>query len=163
MPYLGINMSADGRRASFILAWQQSDGRIAVKTLLEAKGEPIDLDLLGKDVRKQLIGKGVRQVSFAAWTDADLARYFDNAKALDNREFANATENFVRLTESGRLVWDDAQLVTEDLPWTARKAHESGAWTAVPAKQDRPITSVLAVIRATWLASAPKPPAPQIF
>lgn len=160
-PAMALSMSPDGRRASFALSWAQADGRIALTSLLEAKGEPIDTDLLGKDARQQATEKMVKQVAFASWTDADLARHFPIAKALDGKEFAAATENFVRLIESGRLIWDKAEAVSEDLPWTARKPHDSGAWIAVPAS-DRSITAVLAAIRATWLASAPRPPAPRI-
>lgn len=158
-PAMALSMSPDGRRASFYLAWQQSDGRIALRSLLEAKGEPIDTDLLGKDAKAKA-GAAVKAVAFASWTDSDLARHFPIAKAIDGKEFANATENFVRLIESGRLIWDNAEHVSEDLPWTARKPHDSGAWIAVPAS-DRSITAVLSAIRATWLASAPRPPAPR--
>jgi hypothetical protein len=160
-PAMAVSMSPDGRRASFALSWLQSDGRIALTSLLEAKGEPIDTDLLGKDARQKATEAGVKQVAFAAWTDSDLARHFVSAKPLDGREFANATENFVRLIESGRLIWDKAEHVSEDLPWTARKPHDSGAWVAVPAS-DRSITAVLSAIRATWLASAPRPAPPRI-
>lgn len=160
-PAMALSMSPDGRRASFHIAWQQSDGRIALRSLFEAKGDPIDTDRLGKDVRQMATEKMVKQVAFASWTDADLARHFPIAKALDGKEFAAATENFVRLIESGRLIWDNAEHVSEDLPWTARKPHDSGAWIAVPASE-RPITAVLSAIRATWLASAPRPPAPRI-
>jgi len=160
-PAMALSMSPDGRRASFALAWLQGDGRIALTSLFEAKGEPIDTDRLGKDVRAMATEKQVKQVAFASWTDADLARHFPIAKALDGKEFAAATENFVRLIESGRLIWDSAEHVSEDLPWTARKPHDSGAWIAVPAS-DRSITAVLSAIRATWLASAPRPPAPRI-
>jgi hypothetical protein len=160
-PAMALSMSPDARRASFALAWQQSDGRIALTSLIEAKGEPIDTELLGKDAREKSTKAGVKQVGFASWTDADLARHFTIAKPLDGKEFAAATENFVRLIESGRLIWDGAEHVSEDLPWTARKPHDSGAWIAVPASE-RPIPSVLAAIRATWLASAPRPPAPRI-
>ena len=101
-------------------------------------------------------------MAFASWTDKDLGRYIPLAEPLDGKEFANASENFARLIMQGRLAWDVGGHITDDLPWTARKPHDSGAWLAVPASPERSITAVLAAIRAVWLASAPKPPAPRI-
>jgi hypothetical protein len=84
------------------------------------------------------------------------------AEPLDGKEFANASENFARLVMQGRLAWDNAEDITSDLQWTARRPHESGAWQAVPATPERSVTAILAAIRAVWLASAPKPPSPRI-
>jgi hypothetical protein len=136
-----------------------------VVELREAEGKtgPIELEPLGKDLRQLAAKHKVRAIAFASWTDADLARHLANAKPLDGKEFANASENFVRVIQSGRLIWDSATHITDDLTWTARKPHESGAWIAVKAQEEHPITASLAAIRAVWLASAPKSPAPQIF
>jgi hypothetical protein len=102
-------------------------------------------------------------MGYASWTDAALARHLPKAEAVDSKEFAAASANFVHLIQAGRLVWDGCVNVTEDLGWTARKAHEaSGSYTAVPAAPERPVTAALAAVRATWLASAPKPPTPRI-
>ena len=103
-----------------------------------------------------------RKVAFASWTDKDIARYLPKAEALDGKEFANASEHFARVVMQGRLIWDRADHLTNDMGWTARKPHDSGAWQAVPASVDHYPTAVLAAIRAVWLASAPKPPAPRI-
>ena len=40
---------------------------------------------------------------------------FKGAKPLSGREYANASENFVRVIESGRLRWNDADQITADL------------------------------------------------
>jgi hypothetical protein len=162
-PAIAFNMSASGSRASAVMAWQQTDGRIACVELKEAVGEPIDVKLLGTDLLELTRQHSAKRVAFASWTDKDIARYIPRAEALDGKEFANASENFARLIMQGRLAWADAPHITDDLTWTARKPHESGAWQAVPATPERSVTAVLAAIRAVWLASAPKPPAPRIF
>lgn len=162
-PFMAISMDASGTRASAALAWQQSDGTIALTILKEAVGDPIDTDLLGRDLKQMALKLGVTQVAYDSWTDADLARYLDNAKPLISREFANASVNFAQVLEAGRLKWNNADSITDDLAWTSRKPHESGAWMAVKASEDRPITASLAAVRAVWLASAPKANAPQIF
>ena len=161
-PAIAFNMDPTGRRASAVMAWQMTDGRIACVELLEAEGDPIDVKRLGEDLLALTRKHGARKVAFASWTDKDLARYVPKAEALDGKEFANASENFARVVLQGRLAWDGADHISNDLPWTARKPHDSGAWQAVPATPERSVTAVLAAIRAVWLASAPKPPAPRI-
>jgi hypothetical protein len=155
-PSIAFNMDPSGRRASAVMAWQMTDGRIACVELKEVVGDPIDLPSLGAELKSLTGEHGAKRVAFASWTDKDLARYVPRAEALDGKEFANASENFARLILSGRLAWDGASHITDDLTWTARKPHESGAWQAVPATHERSVTAVLAAIRATWLASAPR-------
>lgn len=162
-PAMGISMDPSGRRASALLAWQQADGTIGLKVEADVHGDPIDTDRLGRDLKERALRRGVSSVSYGSWTDGDLARYFANAKPLDGKEYANASVDFARNIDSGRLRWDDASQVSDDLAWTARKPHESGAWMAVKAKDDRPITAVLAAIRAVWLASGPKPQVPRVL
>ena len=162
-PVLAFNMDATGRRASAVRAWLQTDGRIAIEEVIEATGDPIDVQRLGNDLEAICRREGVKRSGFASWTDADIARYVKSAKALDGKEFSAASEQFARYVLSGRIVWDTAGHVTDDLAWTARKptGQDSGAWMAVPAS-DRSVTAILAAIRAVWLASAPKPPVPRI-
>ncbi|MGE5229467.1 MAG: hypothetical protein ACM3MJ_07080, partial [Deltaproteobacteria bacterium] len=136
-PAMAISMDASGTRASAAIAWQQSDGTVGLRVVAETHGTPIDVDLLGPELRQAALRLGATSIAFDPWDTADLARHFKNAKPLDGREFANASENFVRVIESGRLRWEEADSVTEDLAWTARKPHESGAWRAVKAKDDR--------------------------
>jgi len=139
-----------------------SDGRIACVELMDVSGDPIDVKQLGTDLAALVRQHGAKKAAYASWTDKDIARYVPIAEALDGKEFANASENFARVIMQGRLAWDNADDITTDLAWTARRSHDSGAWIAVPATPERSVTAVLAAIRAVWLASAPKPPAPRI-
>lgn len=162
-PAMGINMDPSGARASAVIAWQQSDGTIGCQVVADVTGEPLDVDQFGHDLREKAVRMGVTTVSFASWTDTDLARYFKNAKPMDGKEYANASETFARVVESGRLRWDGADTIRDDLAWTARKPHESGAWQAVKANEEHPITSALAAIRAVYIASNPRAAAPRIL
>jgi phage terminase large subunit-like protein len=167
-PSMAISMDVSGKRASADIAWQQSDGTIALSVIADVTGDPIDTDKLGKDLKQAALRFGVSEVAYDPWTDADLARHFDSpgitVKPLISREYANASENFARIIESGRLRWsDEAGHLSDDLNWCARKSHESGSWLAVKASEDRPITSILAAVRATWLASGPRKGLPQVF
>jgi len=150
-------------RASAAVAWKQSDGTYAMRVIADVTGSPIDVERFGEDLRALAKAIGVTAVGYDAWTDKELAKYFKTARPIEGKEYANASENFVRLIDSGRLHWDDAEQITDDLTWTARKPHETGAWTAVKAKPDRPITAMLAAIRAVWLASGPKPAVPRVM
>ena len=161
-PAIAFNMDPTNRRASAVMAWQMTDGRIALVELEEAFGDPMDLDRLAASLKDLVRQHGAKQVGYASWTDADLARNVPRGRAIDGKEFANASEQFARMVLSGRIAWDGAAHITEDLTWTARKPHDSGAWMAVPATPERSVTAVLAAIRAVWLASAPKPSAPRI-
>jgi hypothetical protein len=161
-PAIGFNMDPSGRRASAVMAWQMTDGRIACVELMDVPGDPIDVKALGTDLQAFTRKHGAKRAAFASWTDKDIARYVTVAEPLDGKEFANASENFARLVMQGRLAWDNAEDITSDLQWTARRPHESGAWQAVPATPERSVTAILAAIRAVWLASAPKPPSPRI-
>jgi hypothetical protein len=162
-PTLAISMDASGTRASAAIAWHQSDGTVGLRIIADVIGNPIDVNLLGPELRQAALRLGVTSAAFDPWTDSDLARHLKIAKPLGGRDYANASENFVRVIESGRLRWDDADQVTADLAWTARKPHESGAWQAVKAKEDRPVTAAFAAIRAVWLASGPKPQLPKVM
>jgi len=162
-PMMAVSMDPSGKRASAVIAWQQSDDTVACRVVADVTGDPIDTGRLGRDLLQLALKCGVSATSYGAWTDADLAKHFRKAKSLDGREFANASENFVRLVESRRLRWDLADQIGEDLAWTARKPHESGAWMAVKASEDRPATAALAAIRAVWLASGPRPVAPRVM
>lgn len=162
-PVMGVSLDPGGKRASAAIAWMRSDGSIGLRVEADVTGDPIKVDEVGPMLAKRAIKLGATSVSYDDWTDKDLARHFKNAKPCNGRDFAAASESFVRLVEAGRLRWDLADEVTTDLAWTARKPHESGAWQAVRAQHDRSITAVLAAIRAAWLASAPRVPAPRIY
>lgn len=165
-PVMAVSMAPTGDRASAVLAWQQTDGTVALLLDADVTGDPIDVDRLGPELNERAIRAGVTEVLFDPWTDADLARYFRKSRAVTGREFANASENFVRIAESSRLRWavsGQVDVIGLDLAWTARRPHESGAWMAVRAKDDRQIPAALAAIRAAWVASGPKPGNPRVL
>src|SRR5690606_16855002 len=155
---LAFTMDPSGRRASVVRAWVQTDGRVAVQEVIEARGEsaPIDTNRLGKDILELARNERIRSIGFASWTDKDLARPEPPAKAADDKGSAAAAEAFARYISSGRIVWADAPHITNDLEATVRRTHNSGAFTAVPATPDRSITAAQAAVRAVWLASAPR-------
>ena len=89
-------------------------------------------------------------------TDAELAKYFAKPIKVQATLFANASAQFEILVKSGKLRWVEADAVTDDLIWTAKKADaDSGSFKAVRADDERPITASLAAIRAVWMASTP--------
>jgi hypothetical protein len=161
--YLGIAMDPAGRRASAVLAWQEGDG-VAMKSVLEGIGEPIDAALLGPDLRDLAKKYRVRGVAFDPMTDGELAKYVPKAEKVIGTRFVGASSNFVQLITTRRLRWSDSPSVTDDLQWTARKpSDERGAFSAVRANDDRPITAALAAIRAVELASGPKRSTPRVY
>jgi phage terminase large subunit-like protein len=159
---MGISTDAIGR-ASAAVAWQQSDGTYGLRIIADVTGSPLDIEHFGDDLRQLAKGIGVSLVGFDDWTDKELAKYFKTAKPIIGKDYSSASANFVRLVDSGKLHWEDADQVTDDLMWTARKPTGPGEWMAVKAKPDRPITAVLAAIRAVALVSGPPPAVPRVM
>lgn len=163
-PVMGIAMDPGGTRASASLSWLQADGTVALRSLLEARGDPIDVQALGEDLRALAVSNRVREVAFDPMTDGELAKYFRVTHRVTGQEFANASAQFVNLVDAGKLRWQECSAVGDDLTWTARKSNdETGTFVAVRANDDRPITAALASIRAVWRASGPRPPAARIY
>lgn len=162
-PVMGVKLAANSKSASAAIAWHRSDGTIALQIVADVYGDPIDTDKLGKELQQLRLKLGAPIVGYDAWTDTELAKYFKDARAIGGREYANASENFVRVLDGGRLRWSGAEQVGEQIGWTTRKPHESGAWMAVPVSDEHPTTAVEAAIRAVWLASGPKPGAPRVL
>jgi hypothetical protein len=160
-PAMAFSLAPDGRRCSVILSWRLADGRISCVELPEFRGDPLDVDNLGPALRKLALQYRSRQIGFSS-ADKALARHFPNAKAVDGKEFASASATFANLVQSGRLAWDGARFLSEDLAWAARKPYEGGTWTTVAASDEHPIPTVHAAIRAVWRASSPPPPMPRI-
>ena len=156
-PMIGINMHPTGTRASAMMAWPMTDGRIALVELLEATGSPIDTATLGPDIQALKAQHGAKRVAYASWTDKDIERHIRGAEALDGKEFAAASEFFARAVMQGRLAVDaGARDLIGDVKWSARKPHDSGSWIVTPADPERPITAFLAAVRAVWMASQPR-------
>ena len=164
-PFMAVSMSPDGSRASAAIAWQRDDDMMGLRLVFDVTGSPIDTDALGRDMREFALRHGVPVVGFDPVTDSQLAKSFRKTESISGLKWANATARFVTIVKAKRLLWDDADQVTDDLTWTARKPHdESGSYQAVRANDDRPITAALASIRAVWLASTgQKPAAPKVM
>jgi phage terminase large subunit-like protein len=155
-PMMAVSMDPEGTRASAAIAWQQSDGSIALRSLVEGIGSPIDPDLVAQDFRKRATKLGVAEVGYDPLTDGELSKAFRKVRKIQGAEYANATSQFTVLVKAGKLRWDEADSITDDLIWTAKKPHdESGSFQAVRSDDDRPITAALAAIRAVWMASTP--------
>jgi hypothetical protein len=156
-PVIGIAMHPTGSRASAMMAWPMTDGRIALVELLEATGSPIDTATLGPDIEALRREHGAKRVAYASWTDKDIERHIRGAEQLDGKDFAAASEFFARAVMQGRLaVSDAARDLMGDVKWSARKPHDSGSWIVTPADPERPITAFLAAVRAVWWASQPR-------
>lgn len=162
-PYMGIGVSPDGSRASAALSWAQGDGSIGLRVLADVTGEPIDLELFANDLKPLVIEAGVQMVAFDPWTDQHLARYFDQSRPITGQELANATERFVRIVEIGQIRYQSAEAVSNDLPYTSRKATSGNSFIADRSDPQRPITAALAAIRAVWLAAEPDQGPPNIW
>jgi hypothetical protein len=162
---LGIAVAPEGTRASAVFAWRTPQGQTALSSAYEARGNPIDMADLGKELAETATRLGIQEVGYDPLTDGELAKYFKKrAKPITGRAFAVASSTFVNTVEGQGLRWKNAFVVTEDLTWTSRKEHdESGSYQAVRALDDRPITASLAAIRAVWLASGPKPASPRVL
>lgn len=150
------------RRASAAVAGMQPDGAVGVRVIADVTGSPVDLDKLaaGSDARPGLaaLAASFRVTGGAAFdqvTDLGLARHLRGAKPMQGAEFWNAAAEFVRRVELRSLRWQDAEMVADDLRWTARRTHSSGAFAAVRADEAHTNTAALAVIRAVWLATRP--------
>jgi hypothetical protein len=163
-PFMAISMDPSGTRASAAIAWRIDEDTTGLRLLFDVTGSPIDTDKLGRDLHDTALRLGVPVVGFDPQTDAGLSKVFRKAEPISGLKFANATSTFELAVRSRHLRWDDASQVTDDLTWTARKPDsESGAFTAVRANDDRPITAALASIRAVWLASGLTPSAPKVM
>jgi hypothetical protein len=156
-PVMAVSLSPDGHRASAALAWQLDDGEVGLRLLFNVTGEPIDTDRLGTDLRDRAKALGVTRIGFDPLTDKELAKYLAKPEPIGGGVFAQASAQFVNIVTAGKLHWTDADAVSDDLTWTARKKNdERGTFEAVRASDDHPITAALAAIRATWLASGPR-------
>lgn len=171
-PSFGISYDPSGR-ASVVMAWREDAEHVALRELFDVEVDETGIVELGADALKAARRYGAMNVGYDDATDRDLARQFTAAKGsklakavrpVIGKDFANATEAFVRGIESGTLRWQDGDHITADLTMTSRKDNdEAGTFTAVRSKDDVPITAALAAIRAYWLASAsPRPSSLQV-
>lgn len=156
-PFMAVSMDPSGKRAAAAVAWARPDG-FGLRLLFDVTGNPIDADLLGKDLRDTARRMSVPIVGFDPLTDAQLAKFFFRKESISASKYANASARFVTLVEGGKVKWTDSAAVGTDLSWTARKPHdETGSFQAVRADDNHPIPAALAAIRALWLASEVRP------
>ena len=155
LPVMGVSVHPSGKQAHAVLAWQQSDGSIAVEVTGTALGNPINTTDFAVDLLERVEEAGVTMVAFDPWTDKHLARHFPAIQPIQGAEFANASERFVRAVETGAIRWQHADAISAELPYTSRRATTGISFMAEADRPERPITAVLAAIRAVWLASAP--------
>lgn len=157
-PSLGIKMDFSGERASAVLAWQESDGKIAIDLVADVRGHPVETDQMGPDLQKVALLKRVRETVYDPTTDADLARHLRRSQPLTGRDYASATEKFVRLAKGRQLrVHDENGIFATDLTVTVPRTHSDGSFHAVKASPEATNTAVEAAIRAVWLATVPRP------
>ncbi len=164
-PVLGVSLDPDGRRATIAMSWRRPDDRIALTILANIVGDPVDTDAIGA-MLKSLSDKHAAQVAFDPLTDAELVKYVKKGRpqSVSGQKYAAASAQFALMVASQRIVWDNADAVTADLTWTARKADGSdGSFHAVRAKDDHAIPASLASIRAVWLSSGPVVPRARVL
>jgi hypothetical protein len=161
-PAMGISMDPNGTRASVALAWKDGTD-IYLRMLYDVPGSPVDIAALGEDLRAESRKHRVVEVGYDPMTDVELSKYFPKVKSLSGGKYANASSTFVNLIDQGQLHWIDCEAITDDLVWTSRKSHDEGAYEAVRANDDRPITAVLAAIRAVFLVSGYPQVIPKVY
>ena len=162
-PAMGVSVHPNGRRASAVISWAQSDGSIGLRVEADVTGDPIDLNRLAADLLPRAQELGVQSVGFDSWTDQHLARHFPSSEAIVGPTFANASERFVRALETGALRWQHSDAISEQLPYASRKDSTGSSFSAVATDPNRPITAVLAAIRAHWLAANPQVLTPRVY
>ena len=163
-PMLAVSMDPQGRRASAALAWMGDNDIVHLQLLFDVTGDPIDTSVLARDIRDAAAKYGVRRVGYDPLTDAELVKPFKKPKPISGQEFHNGSATFAMRTNARTIRWQDADAVSDDLTWTARKLdRESGSFEAVRAQDDRPITASLAAIRAVWLASGLRLARPKVM
>lgn len=157
-PALGIKMDISGERASAVLAWQESDGRTGIDMVVDVEAHPIDTERLGPDIQRIASQHRANFVVFDPYTDTDLAQHLRRTKPLTGREYANASEKFVRLVYGRQFrVHDPGQILAADLAATIPRSISGGAYVAIKASAEVTNTGAEAAIRAAWLASGPRP------
>lgn len=162
-PVLGIKMDPSGDRVSGVLAWQTSEGRVTVDVVLDVTGDPVDVDRLGPELKALAKAQRVGAVAFDPQTDADLARHLERTHAITQRDYASATERFVRLVAGrGLTVHDPGGILANDLEHTTKRAMTAGTAIAVKAGSDMTNTAAEAAIRAVWKA-AEATPRPMVY
>jgi hypothetical protein len=141
-PAMGIKMDPSGERVAAVIAWPVSEERVALDVVADVTGDPVD-----------------STIAFDPATDADLMRHLKREQvSITGRDYASATERFVRLVAGRKLlVHDPGGILAADLEATTRRAMSAGTAIAVKAGSDMTNTAAEAAIRAVWAAGIAKP------
>jgi hypothetical protein len=158
-PALGVKMDPNGGRVSAVLAWPTTEDRVILDVVVDVTGDPVDVDRLGPDVAALATKMRVSGVAFDPATDADLVRHLtQRSESITGRDYASATERFVRLIGARRfVVHDPGHILANDLEHTTRRVMSAGTAIAVKAGAEMTNTAAEAAIRAVWLAATPQP------
>lgn len=165
-PAMGVKMDPSGTRISAVIAWPGEGERVNLDVVADVTGDPIDLERLGPDLAALAKRLRVSAVAFDPQTDADVIRHLPNrpSKPITGRDYAQATERFVRLA-SGRwfTIHDPGGIIAADLGCTTRKTMASGNTIAVKAGPEMTNTAAEAAIRAVWAAASQNRPRLAIY
>ena len=132
--------------------------------IADVEAHPIDTDRLGPDLQHLASQKRVGFVAYDPYTDTDLAQHLRHAKPLTGRDYANASEKFVRLVAGRQFrVHDEGGILAEDIAATIPRSMKGGAYVAIKASPEMTNTAAEAAIRAVWLASSPRPAPSRVF
>jgi hypothetical protein len=158
-PTMGVKMDPSGSRVSAVIAWPGADDRVNLDVVADVTGDPVDIERLGPDLAKLAKTLRVSSIAFDPVTDADLMRHMTReSSAITGRDYASATERFVRLVASRKLVvHDPAGILATDLAYTTRRAMSAGTAIAVKAGTEGTNTAAEAAIRAVWAAGVARP------
>lgn len=158
-PAMGVKMDPGGGRVSAVVAWPAADEKVNVDVVADVTGDPIDLERLGPDLAALAKELRVSSIAFDPVTDADLMRHMTREpKPITGRDYASATERFVRLVASRKLVvHDPASILAADLAYTTRRVMAAGTAIAVRAGTEGTNTAAEACIRAVWAAGIARP------
>lgn len=157
-PVMGIKMDPSGCRVSAVVARATGHDRVTIDVVADATGDPVDVDRLAADVRAMARSLRVSAVAYDPATDADLARRLERTHAIAGRDYAAATERFVRLVAGrGLAVHDPLGILAEDLARTTRRAMSAGTAIAVKAGPGMTNSAAEAAIRAVWKAADAQP------
>lgn len=162
-PFMGVALDQSGKRAAAAVAWRLRDGTVALTLDVDATGAPIDVDLLGPQIKDRAGRLGIATTGYNDRTDKALIPYLRNPKAVSILEFAQASAEFRNRVDGGRLRWADADAIGQDLAFTSTRSTDAGGVLAVASSDSHPIPAAEAAIRAVWLAAAPRPGAPRVL
>lgn len=158
-PAMGIKWDPSGGRMAAVLAWLDEGERVTLDVVVDITGSPIDITEAAPKVKELAAKLRVSTIAFDPATDANLMLHMTRSKtSITGRDYASATERFVRLVAGRKLiVHDPGAILAHDLEATTRKVMSAGTAIAVKADAERTNCAAEAAIRAVWAVGVPKP------